>query len=156
MPPLHARTPGGWTCPPPHPAPTRLHRSPSLFHHALLSSRPATRRVPCRRRPHRSCADALESWRAARHGEAGRLFEHADGTPFFWLADTAWLITQKLNREEVKTYFEDRRAKGFNVVQCCVVQFPHDKSFNGSPALVGNDISRLNLTPGSDPAIRAV
>lgn len=82
----------------------------------------------------------------------GRLFEHADGTPFFWLADTAWLITQKLNREEVKTYFEDRRAKGFNVVQCCVVQFPHDKSFNGSPALVGNDISRLNLTPGSDPA----
>lgn len=82
----------------------------------------------------------------------GRYFQQADGTPFFWLGDTAWLITQKLNREEVKTYFENRRAQGFNVVQLCAVQFLSDKCFNGNPALVGEDITRLNVTPGADPA----
>jgi hypothetical protein len=82
----------------------------------------------------------------------GRYFQQADGTPFFWLGDTAWLITQKLNREEVKIYFENRRAKGFNVVQCCVVQFLNDKCSNGSPALVGENITKLNVTPGSSPS----
>ncbi len=82
----------------------------------------------------------------------GRAFQHADGTPFFWLGDTAWLITQKLNRDEVKIYFENRRAKGFNVVQCCVVQFLNDKNFNGSPAVLGDDITRLNVTPGASPS----
>lgn len=82
----------------------------------------------------------------------GRALQHADGTPFFWLGDTAWLLTQKLTREEVKTYFENRRAKGFNVVQLCVVQFLSDKSIYGRPALVGEDITKLNVTPGSDPS----
>jgi hypothetical protein len=82
----------------------------------------------------------------------GRYFQNPDGTPFFWLGDTAWLITQKLNRDEVKTYFANRRAKSFNVVQLCVVQFLNDKCFNGSTALVGGDITKLNITPGADPA----
>jgi hypothetical protein len=82
----------------------------------------------------------------------GRYFQQADGKPFFWLGDTAWLLTQKLNRDEVKTYFENRRAKGFNVVQCCIVQFLNDKSFNGSPALVGENIAKLNITPGDSPS----
>jgi len=79
----------------------------------------------------------------------GYHFQQADGQPFFWLGDTAWLITQKLNREEVATYFKNRRAKGFNVVQFCVVQFLNDKSIYGSPALVGDDLTRLNVTPGA-------
>lgn len=82
----------------------------------------------------------------------GRYFQQADGAPFFWLGDTAWLLTQKLNREEVKTYLENRRAKGFNVVQFCVVQFLNDKCFNGNPALVGENITKLNVTPGSAPS----
>lgn len=101
-----------------------------------------------------SPADARSSW---DHGPLevsadGRTFQYADGTPFFWLGDTAWLITQKLDREEVKAYFENRRAKGFNVVQCCVVQFLTDTSFNGSPAVRDGDIATLHLTPGSDPS----
>ena len=82
----------------------------------------------------------------------GQSFQQADGAPFFWLGDTAWLITQKLNRDEVKAYFANRQAKGFNVVQACVLQFLNDKSFNGSTALVGENIARLNVTPGADPA----
>lgn len=81
----------------------------------------------------------------------GGSFQQADGAPFFWLGDTAWLMTQKLTREEVMTYLENRRAKGFNVVQLCVVQFLHDKSIYGSPALIGEDITKLNVTPGADP-----
>ena len=82
----------------------------------------------------------------------GRHFAQADGAPFFWLGDTAWLIAQKLNREEVDAYFANRQAKGFNVVQLCVVQFLNDKCFNGNPALVDEDMTRLNTTPGSHPA----
>ncbi len=82
----------------------------------------------------------------------GRALQHADGTPFFWLGDTVWLMPQKLNREQIQTYFENRRAKGFSVVQCCLVQFFRDKSFNGSPALIDEDFTRLNFTPGNDPA----
>jgi hypothetical protein len=87
-----------------------------------------------------------------RVSPGGQYFQQADGAPFFWLGDTAWLMTQKLTRDEVKAYFENRRAKGFNVVQFCVVQFLNDKSITGSPALVGGDITKLNVTPGADPA----
>ncbi len=99
-------------------------------------------------------SSAAAPWSAGplRVAASGALLEHGDGTPFFWLGDTAWLITQKLNRDDVKTYFENRRAKGFNVVQFCVVQFLNDKSFNGSTALVGEDITRLRTTPGANPA----
>jgi len=82
----------------------------------------------------------------------GSHFEEADGTPFFWLADTGWLITQKLRREELVAYFENRRAKGFNVIQCCILQFPNDKTAYGAPALTGGDILRPATTPGADPA----
>ena len=49
--------------------------------------------------------------------EDGRYLQHADGTPFFWLGDTAWELFHRLSREEAARYLEDRRAKGFTVVQ---------------------------------------
>lgn len=82
----------------------------------------------------------------------GPYFEQADGAPFFWLGDTTWLMPQKLTRDEIKTYFANRQAKGFNVVQLCVVQFLNDKTIDGHTALVGEDITKLNVTPGADPA----
>jgi hypothetical protein len=82
----------------------------------------------------------------------GSGFEQADGAPFFWLGDTGWLITQKLGRDEIRTYFENRRTKGFNVVQCCVLQFLEDKAANGALALVDKDITRPAVTPGADPS----
>jgi hypothetical protein len=36
--------------------------------------------------------------------------------PFFWLADTAWELPHRLDREEVELYLRNRAAKGFNVV----------------------------------------
>lgn len=40
-----------------------------------------------------------------------------DNQPFFWLGDTAWEMVHRLNKEEVLLYLEDRKAKGFNVIQ---------------------------------------
>lgn len=51
----------------------------------------------------------------------GRFLVHADSTPFFYLGDTAWELFHRLNREEVDTYLENRRAKGFTVIQAVVL-----------------------------------
>ncbi len=74
---------------------------------------------------------------------------YQDGTPFFWLGDTAWLLFSKLNRDETEKYLEDRRRKGFTVIQVMVLQSTAMKSASGVPALIGGDISKPNLTPGS-------
>lgn len=87
-----------------------------------------------------------------RVSPGGQYFQQADGAPFFWLGDTAWLMPQKLTRDEIRTYFANRAAKGFNVVQLCAVQFLNDKTIDGHTALLGQDITKLNITPGADPA----
>lgn len=45
----------------------------------------------------------------------------ADGAPFFYLADTAWELFHRLDREEAALYLEDRAAKGYNVIQAAVL-----------------------------------
>lgn len=55
-----------------------------------------------------------------RHGflrPDGRQLVHADGTPFFWLADTAWSAGAKATPEEWTEFLAARREQGFNVVQ---------------------------------------
>src|SRR3954449_4113292 len=49
--------------------------------------------------------------------ENGRFFTDEKGNPFFWLGDTGWLLFSKLTREEAVQYLEDRRKKGFNIIQ---------------------------------------
>ena len=56
-----------------------------------------------------------------------RYLQHADGTPFFWLGDTGWLLPERLSREEVAQYLSACKANGYNVVQVQTV--------NGVPAL---------------------
>ncbi len=51
----------------------------------------------------------------------GRYFVYGDGTPFFYLGDTAWELFHRLNREEADTYLQDRANKGFNVIQAVVL-----------------------------------
>lgn len=50
-----------------------------------------------------------------------RFLSHADGTPFFYLGDTAWELFHRLTEEEVDRYLENRRAKGFNVIQAVIL-----------------------------------
>lgn len=47
----------------------------------------------------------------------GRYLVTVDGKPFFWLADTAWELFHRLNREEAIRYLKKRQSQGFNVIQ---------------------------------------
>lgn len=49
--------------------------------------------------------------------EEGRYLKHENGTPFFWLGDTGWLLPQRLNRDEAEYYLEQCKKAGYNVVQ---------------------------------------
>ena len=51
----------------------------------------------------------------------GRFLQDSDGRPFFYLGDTAWELFHRLNRAEVCHYLQDRRAKGFSVIQAVVL-----------------------------------
>ena len=42
-----------------------------------------------------------------------RFLQQADGSPFFWLGDTAWLLFSRLDRTDTRRYLDDRQAKGF-------------------------------------------
>lgn len=44
-----------------------------------------------------------------------------EGNPFFYLADTAWELFHRLNREEAEVYLQNRIQKGFTVVQAVAI-----------------------------------
>ena len=73
----------------------------------------------------------------------GRYLQHEDGSPFFWLGDTAWELFHRLTKSEIEQYLENRRAKGFNVIQAVALA-----EFNGllKPNMNG-DIPFNNLDP---------
>ncbi len=48
--------------------------------------------------------------------EKGHFLEYEDGTGFFWLGCTAWMLP-RLAPEDVDRYLEDRVSKQFNVIQ---------------------------------------
>ncbi len=61
-----------------------------------------------------------------------RHFEHADGTPFFWLGDTWWMgLSKRLHwPDEFQTLAADRLAKGFSVVQIIAGLYPDMPPFD--------------------------
>lgn len=72
-----------------------------------------------------------------------RFLQHEDGTPFFWLGDTAWALFQRLDRAEVVTYLENRGQKGFNVVQAAALF----GRANNKPPFLDGDIARPDVSP---------
>jgi hypothetical protein len=84
-----------------------------------------------------------------------RYLVHQDGTPFFWLGDTAWELFHRLNRSEVEQYLENRRAKGFTVIQAVALaelDGLNTPNAHGDRPLLGNNPETPDTTPGSDPA----
>jgi hypothetical protein len=63
---------------------------------------------------------------ALRVSSNGRYLVKSDGTPFFYMADTAWQMPVKLKRADVDYYFKTRAAQGFNVVQMVAM----DQTYN--------------------------
>jgi hypothetical protein len=81
-----------------------------------------------------------------------RFLQRSDGSPFFWLADTGWLLLTKLDRAGARRYLDDRQAKAFNVIQVMVLHDADARAANGAPALVGGDPGQPRVTPGSSPS----
>lgn len=53
--------------------------------------------------------------------ENNRYLVHENGTPFFWLGNTAWLMPERLNRDEVEYFLSYERTAGYNVEQIQVL-----------------------------------
>jgi hypothetical protein len=76
-----------------------------------------------------------------------------DGTPFFYLGDTAWELFHRLNREEAARYLDDRASKGFTVVQAVALaelDGLHTLNAYGFTPLIDDDPTRPDVRPGAD------
>lgn len=80
-----------------------------------------------------------------------RHFEHADGTPFFWLADTEWFgLCNRLEwPDDFQTLTNDRARKGFSVIQIVAGPYPDmplfdERGANEAGYSWESDLSRIN------------
>jgi hypothetical protein len=77
-------------------------------------------------------ANPLLSRGPLRVAPSHRYLEHADGTPFFWLADTWWMALSKRLRwpADFTRLAADRVGKGFTVVQIVAGLYPDMPQFD--------------------------
>lgn len=78
---------------------------------------------------------------------SNRFICHADGTPFFYLGDTAWELFHRLNEEEIKKYLNNRREKGFTVIQAVILAEEdglNTPNTNGDHPFIDNDPLKPN------------
>jgi hypothetical protein len=68
-----------------------------------------------------SCTKLSDEGQTLRVSSNGRHLEYNDGKPFLYLGCTAWELFHKLNREEATEYLENRKEKGFTVIQAVVL-----------------------------------
>jgi hypothetical protein len=64
-----------------------------------------------------SVAMAAPPLTGLRVSDNQRFLRHADGRPFFYLADTAWELFHRLDKAQTIEYLDNRAAKGFTVIQ---------------------------------------
>lgn len=76
-----------------------------------------------------------------------RYLVHQDGTPFFYLGDTAWELFHRLTREEADRYLKRRAEQGFTVIQAVAlaeVDGLNTPNANGDKPLLNNDPTTPN------------
>jgi hypothetical protein len=62
-------------------------------------------------------SSAAQSLPRLRVADNQRFLVTANGTPFFWLGDTAWELFHRLTREEAERYLRNRAERRFTVIQ---------------------------------------
>jgi hypothetical protein len=87
---------------------------------------------------------------ALRVAKDGHRIEHADGTPFLWLGDTAWGMFQQLTREEVDQYLGARQKLGFTVIQSVAYWYPHGGGIASGPGNAEDAYGHRPFTGGED------
>ncbi|WBL24662.1 glycoside hydrolase family 140 protein [Zunongwangia sp. HGR-M22] len=81
--------------------------------------------------------------------ENQRYFQQENGEPFFWLGDTGWLMFNRLDRDQIKHYIEDRKEKKFNVIQAMVLHTLEAVNVYQDSALMNKNVAEPVLTDGA-------
>ncbi len=92
------------------------------------------------------CLNPLQS-QPLRVSESGRYLINPDGTPFFYLGDTAWELFHRLDMDQAESYLQNRSDKGFTVIQAVVLAQLGgltDPNANGDLPLVNQDPTKPN------------
>lgn len=96
------------------------------------------------------CSKTKSENRFSQHGSVkvskdGTHLEHSDGTPFFWLADTAWNGALKSTSADWNKYLDDRVAKKFTAVQFVTTQWRSaPANLEGEVAFTGREKIQIN------------
>jgi hypothetical protein len=100
--------------------------------------------------------NAQEKWKGKSvdfsHGklmvsENHRFLVFEDGTPFFYLGDTAWELFHRLSKADAEKYLENRREKGYTVIQAVALaelDGLNDPNAEGELPLIDNDPTKPN------------
>lgn len=100
-----------------------------------------------------------------RHGSLqvsanGRYLQHADGTPFFWLGDTAWNGVLLAKPQDWARYLRTRKQQHFNVIQFVATQWRASTKgdLTGQLAFEGTDHITINpaFFQRADPKIASI
>jgi hypothetical protein len=58
---------------------------------------------------------------SVRVSQNNRFLQYEDGTPFFYLGETAWELFHRCSREEASLFLKNRAEKGFTVIQAVIL-----------------------------------
>jgi hypothetical protein len=75
-----------------------------------------------------------------------RFFATKNGKPFFWLGDTGWLLFKKCTKEDAIKYLDDRKAKGYNVIQVMLLHELNITDVYGDSALINKNVATPNIS----------
>jgi len=97
----------------------------------------------------------MKDWKKdqLRLSDTGRYFMEGD-KPFFWLGDTAWLMLQKLDKEELRMYLRNRKEKGYNVIQTVLAHILPGKEAQDSLAPGVKDVTKPDYWEFVDYAVK--
>ncbi|HET6559001.1 MAG TPA: glycoside hydrolase family 140 protein [Prolixibacteraceae bacterium] len=76
-----------------------------------------------------------------------RFLEFENGTPFFYLGDTAWELFKRLSKYDAETFLENRREKGFTVIHAVALAEHNglnEPNMEGEKPLINNDPTKPN------------
>lgn len=82
-----------------------------------------------------------------RLSQNNRYLIFENGTPFFYLGDTAWELFHRLSKKDTEKYLENRREKGFTVIQAVILaelEGLNTPNAEGERPLINNDPTRPN------------
>jgi hypothetical protein len=99
-----------------------------------------------------TCTAPNQKTRFDRHGPVRvsgdlRYFQHEDGTPFFWLADTGWNAALLSSDEEWDQYLKERARQKFTAVQFVATQFRAAPDGDREKQLAFTGTDKITINP---------